>query len=630
MPDKECDLIMKGGITSGIVYPKAIEALSREYRFRSIGGSSAGAIGAVLTAAAEYRRQTFKDAAGFDALKETHKSFLKNPENTETKCEGAKCDHANGGDSSGLLSMLQPSAGLGPLFRITKRVLNAKPEDRTGFLYARAIFFEFWMNTVIALCVAGIFLYFIFDYVEASGKNDAGGAFLALISGFLVFVAVIFCLSVIALKYLLTEKLPENDFGMCTGVTAGGKPEDGFVDWMHQQIEMLARGKELNDGDAPLLIRDLKDEAVEIDLACMTTDLSTRRPYRLPLEKEEHYFSEAEFRKILPKAVVNYLVETAKERDGGPHYKKNRYDCKGLYRLPFSDAFPVILVARMSLSFPGLISAVPLYRVDKTLVAEKKIGEKIEKIPERLRLRRCLFSDGGISSNFPIHIFDSFLPSRPTFGIALGSFDEGRTLEQIDLPTDGVAELGVWEVNTLQSFLGSIVNTAKDWQDSLQSQLPGYAERIVTIRLDEGLGGLNLRMNDCQINTLAGYGETATDELLKEFKFDVHRFRRAATFLPEIEKQLAAMAERYDADAPAGKSYREVLRSDVDIDYAGETEWREQVLEPFAANLSAVGQEMRQRGHQKKGLSVQESEYVSKLVSDLRLVASARRGARSE
>src|SRR5467141_4181901 len=50
-PEKNCDLVMKGGVTSGVVYPKAIFELSKEYRFSSIGGTSAGAIAAVATAA---------------------------------------------------------------------------------------------------------------------------------------------------------------------------------------------------------------------------------------------------------------------------------------------------------------------------------------------------------------------------------------------------------------------------------------------------------------------------------------------------------------------------------------------------------------------------------------------------
>src|SRR5262245_41233825 len=50
----ECDLVMRGGITSGIVYPRAIAKLAEIYNFRSIGGTSAGAIAATATAAAGY------------------------------------------------------------------------------------------------------------------------------------------------------------------------------------------------------------------------------------------------------------------------------------------------------------------------------------------------------------------------------------------------------------------------------------------------------------------------------------------------------------------------------------------------------------------------------------------------
>jgi len=54
---KPCDLVMKGGITSGVIYPQAVLALAKNYCFRSIGGTSAGAIAAAMTAAAEYGRK---------------------------------------------------------------------------------------------------------------------------------------------------------------------------------------------------------------------------------------------------------------------------------------------------------------------------------------------------------------------------------------------------------------------------------------------------------------------------------------------------------------------------------------------------------------------------------------------
>src|SRR5262245_46279921 len=66
---KYCDIVMKGGITSGVVYPPAIVELSREYQFKNIGGASAGAIAAAATAAAEYGRQrSAGPTAGFERL----------------------------------------------------------------------------------------------------------------------------------------------------------------------------------------------------------------------------------------------------------------------------------------------------------------------------------------------------------------------------------------------------------------------------------------------------------------------------------------------------------------------------------------------------------------------------------
>ncbi|HYI24518.1 MAG TPA: hypothetical protein VD767_03835, partial [Thermomicrobiales bacterium] len=69
LPALECDLVMKGGITSGLVYPKAVVRVARDYRIRDIGGTSIGAIAAALTAAAEYWRHAHPTAAGVQQAK---------------------------------------------------------------------------------------------------------------------------------------------------------------------------------------------------------------------------------------------------------------------------------------------------------------------------------------------------------------------------------------------------------------------------------------------------------------------------------------------------------------------------------------------------------------------------------
>jgi len=66
-PTGDCDLVLKGGVTSGVVYPQAILALARRYRFCSIGGTSVGAIAAAFAAAAEYARRR-GDPGGFERL----------------------------------------------------------------------------------------------------------------------------------------------------------------------------------------------------------------------------------------------------------------------------------------------------------------------------------------------------------------------------------------------------------------------------------------------------------------------------------------------------------------------------------------------------------------------------------
>ncbi|HEX3642067.1 MAG TPA: hypothetical protein VHV10_12315, partial [Ktedonobacteraceae bacterium] len=66
-----CDIVMTGGVTSGIVYPPAVITLKDRYSFRKIGGTSAGAIAAAGLAAAEFNRRNSGTNAGFCALKDT-------------------------------------------------------------------------------------------------------------------------------------------------------------------------------------------------------------------------------------------------------------------------------------------------------------------------------------------------------------------------------------------------------------------------------------------------------------------------------------------------------------------------------------------------------------------------------
>ena len=103
----------------------------------------------------------------------------------------------------------------------------------------------------------------------------------------------------------------------------------------------------------------------------------------------------------------------------------------------------------LSLSFPVLIAAVPLWRRDFTLLEKA----------EQNKLRRCLFSDGGLSSNFPIHFFDKLLPNSPTFAISLDEFDPKRNRHDVWLPSGAGSgiELPVVPFAGMAGFLSRLI-----------------------------------------------------------------------------------------------------------------------------------------------------------------------------
>src|SRR5260221_12337851 len=125
-PEKFCDIVLKGGITSGVVYPLALVSLAEKYRFSNIGGTSAGAIAAAAAAAAEYGRHA--ENAGFDRL--------------------AKIPDEIGPN---LLSMFQPTPALKPLFDIFVAALKAK--TKAGRLIA-----------AVKAAVSGYRLYALFGF----------------------------------------------------------------------------------------------------------------------------------------------------------------------------------------------------------------------------------------------------------------------------------------------------------------------------------------------------------------------------------------------------------------------------------------------------------------------------------
>src|SRR5439155_19351372 len=104
----------------------------------------------------------------------------------------------------------------------------------------------------------------------------------------------------------------------------------------------------------------------------------------------------------------------------------------GYHYLPPQDLLPVVVAARLSLSFPFLISAVRFYTVN-IAAAEERSELTIDDLQENW------FSDGGICSNFPIHLFDAWMPTRPTFGINLASVSKITMTDRQEIRSESLS-----------------------------------------------------------------------------------------------------------------------------------------------------------------------------------------------
>jgi hypothetical protein len=511
VPKRECDLVMKGGITSGVVYPNAIRKIAAEYRFRNLGGASAGAIAAVAAAACEFRRNNGVEDA-FDALGAV---------GTKISQEGF------------VQSLFQPRPKARPAFDVALGVATSSGPRRSlllkaavSILRARARFLLGATLAVLAwAAVVGIAIWAL-----VSGGISALDT-LAIIPLALVTLPVAALLvgasaGIGLLRFVdeLNDALKETWFGMCSGRTEAGYPESsGLTDWLYKTIQGCAG---LPD-EQPLtfaLLRGEDEQDPLVNLQLVTTDLSASRPVILPLSEPEeestpYLFDPDEWRKLFPEPVVAQML--AASPNVGPPVE---HGSRMLYPVPGFE-LPIVVAARLSLSFPILLATVPLWRADGL---EGKLVQHT-------------MSDGGICSNFPIHFFDSLFPGRPTFGL---------DLQPWRVPTDNAVDMSE-EPRTAQfsavgdvgTFFTQILNAARNWRDNMQAELPGYRDRICQIRLSEAEGGLNLNMPADVVKRLVDRGDEAGRTVTNPafFDWDRHRVTRFRILMQMLQRSLGPL-----------------------------------------------------------------------------------------
>jgi hypothetical protein len=384
--------------------------------------------------------------------------------------------------------------------------------------------------------------------------------------------------------------LAEEGFGLCSGTRGSAIKQDmetlrregALADWLHAEIQRVSgrsvgrvaagvAAGEVPLADRPLTMGDLWGEDPrqrDIDLLLTTTNLTQQLAHQFPfLEKTRNrlFFRRDTLAKVLPPDVVAWMEHRARR----PEAAWPKAD-EGFLWLPDPRDLPVLLGVRMSLSFPGLIAAVPLYAHDHDLPL---------RADNSFTPRRLWFSDGGITSNFPITLFDAPLPRHPTFCITLREATKAEAeapprpakpgisadplVVMANANADGAAPRFLTTGdNTLPGFLAAIVQTARNAQENELMLQPGQRDRIVHVLTKTGEGGLNLAMPAPVIARLSARGAEAARVLLARFPargaadpaialdWRNHRWVRLRAGMAALERLLARLAEGAAAPQP--------------------------------------------------------------------------------
>lgn len=740
--ERFCDLVMKGGVVDGIVYPWAIVELARHYRFQKLGGTSVGAMAAALTAAAEYQRRRGSNSGFNEVLRKLPQKLAEPQADGRTR----------------LLHLFQPQTPGLRLFALFVALFSGNPAQATrqllpeylptlvlallaGLLSAVLAMLGWQPQAMVSLANAAVWAPVLVAalslLVAAAGMAAIIGAWLvadaaakpaeaspassafathtttaktqptaapraavrwslrlpvAWIGGVLLAAAVfalVPCvaswfgsvagvvseprvatsqptlvqalhwaegglaagvmllpwLAVSALVLLIAlafqwwpgfrHAVSQNHFGLCRGGSMAEQEHfgvPGLTDWLHEGIQGAA-GLEL---DTPLTFRQLWEapggpQAAQpnaprprsIELHVVSSALALGRPLGFPLAPGEPrlLFDLDEWQGYFPASVLAFLRRHARPYQPGPDEPGIDPDAPNppqqLLELPRGD-LPVLVAVRLSLSFPVLFSAVPLWATD---FRDAK-GQRV--------LRRCHFSDGGLASNFPIHIFDAAVPRWPTFGISLGKRNVRLVPQDSDVAAMPGAKPGAaslarvrnvalsryhyeggadsWHVFDQPGVFGrtagfalAILDTMRCWNDQASLRMPGVRDRVVHIQPDNGVtgvgatsgvGGLNLALPSKTILHMAQQGQQAGLLLVSKFVLSratqdawaEHRWVRFQSLVQGLRQHLAGLAESARASTMGGDSINFAIEQALQSAPLQAADGaREQVLSPHQA-----------------------------------------------
>jgi len=233
----------------------------------------------------------------------------------------------------------------------------------------------------------------------------------------------------------------------------GCAPGKYFTEWLSEQLAKSPLATTL--GKSEITFGDLKrtDLPPMSDIPDITPDKYERAMYRLHVIGSDVTGGRM---LIMPDHLPDYT-----DKDGKPFEK---------------DTFPVVDAVRMSMSYPFLFSPVTIYR-----------GGQPHYIV-----------DGGLLSNFPIWLFDSPHPKRPTWGFRLHPgeiVEEGLPYRKIPRP--------LWAVPLLKAMF-SAATEAWD-REQLEHVVSARTVSIPT----HAISTTNFGLTETDASNLYEWGEAA-------------------------------------------------------------------------------------------------------------------------
>lgn len=247
------NLILKGGVSSGLIYPEFIAQIRKELEIGGFAGSSAGAIASALGACAELAWRD-GDEKSYERYAKSISDLTKN-----------------------LTSLFDPSLPFRALF---KAILLIAPGS------GRAKYFQAIMCFAPTILI-GAFIALLISWITKSGL---------IISILLIALGAFFALTIHMVSLLVMASKKYN-FGICKGLK--------LSEWISDAI------CEISAKDSIIRFKDFEDAGIGFRLAI--SNLNNGSGMVLPNENLTLKFDKHEFAKLFPQNTMQYLEKIQKE-----------------------------------------------------------------------------------------------------------------------------------------------------------------------------------------------------------------------------------------------------------------------------------------------------------------------------